>query len=101
MSGEPPSDPDASPRFTPRPDLLVEEIEDEVLILDPNKNKYFALNGVGHVIWRWLERGETFEALIDHLEETFEAPRDALTRDALAFLESLERNQLISPHPDR
>jgi hypothetical protein len=74
--------------------------QEGAVLLDLRSGKYFALNGVGGLIWQGIERGEPLAALLSRLEglegET-ETPAGRLRADADAFLSQLLHKGLIRP----
>jgi hypothetical protein len=63
--------PDESHRYSLQAGLVVELLDDEVLILDLERNAYYGLNPIGHSIRQQLDKGACFADLNDHLEATF------------------------------
>lgn len=72
-----------------KPNLVIEEVEDEGLILDMNGNVYFSLNPVALAMIKRLEDGETLGEVAEAIGEEFEAPVDHIRRDVEIFLEAL------------
>jgi hypothetical protein len=85
-----------SDRFETRESLVLEEIDDEVVILDLQKNVYFGLNEVAKLVWRGLERDQTIGEIVDELVEQFDVEREVLTCDVHAFVGEALENELIS-----
>jgi hypothetical protein len=77
--------------------------QEGAVLLDLRSGKYFALNGIGGLVWQGIERGEPLAALLSRLEglEGLEGetgtPAGRLRADADAFLSQLLRKGLIRP----
>lgn len=81
---------DRSDRFELRDDLVVEEIDEEVVVLDLEGNRYFGLNEVGWDIWRDLDETEkNFGQIVDDVASRFEISTERARRDAEAFVDQL------------
>ncbi len=53
------------------------------------------LNGPAETIWRCLENGEEFEAILDALKTKYDAPEELLRTDLAAFIAKLEGLKII------
>ncbi len=70
-------------------------IDDEVVVLDLQRDEYFTLNATGAAVWHLLVDGATVEQLADALMARFEVDADAAARDADAFVASLRERDLL------
>jgi Coenzyme PQQ synthesis protein D (PqqD) len=87
----------ASARMKPDPDVLFQEVEGEVVLLDPSTDKYFALNDVGTRCWQLLaEHGDLEEVLARMLDE-FEVEEPTLRADVEALVAKLSAHGLVVP----
>lgn len=75
-----------SDRFSPREDLVLEEIEDEVVILDLKSNNYFGLNPVARLVWQKLDQDSSVGEIIKVIAEQFEVERQQVADDVRDFL---------------
>ena len=85
------------PRWSPRSDLLLEEIEGECLVLDLEQNVYFTLNALGRFVWRALEKGALIDQIITDLVSRYPTIEpDELARDVHRFLQQMNDHGLIT-----
>lgn len=68
---------------------------DGAVLLDLEKGKYFSLNAVGMEIWRKVEERASRREILEHLGNTFQAPRGQLEEDLEVFIRSLSEKGLI------
>ena len=78
-----------------RPDILWREVDDEVVLLDPSRRRYYGIEGIGVHAWRLLQRRITFLRLLERLSEEFEVGEEMLRRDLHDFLSKLIRQGLV------
>ena len=76
-------------RFSLREDLVVEEIDDEFLILDLNRNTYFGLNGVARQIWKDIKDHRSFEQIVLNICEKYGISREQAAGDAHEFIHDI------------
>lgn len=76
-------------------DSVAAQVGEDLVLMSIERGAYFGLDGIAAAIWRNLARPITVAALCDVLAGTFEAERDRLERDVLAFLETLRAQALI------
>lgn len=83
-------------RFAPAASVHWTDAGGELVIFDPVRGSYHALNGSAAAIWRALGDGRSAEAIVDLLVGRFEADRDAIAADVAVFLSSAVSSGLIS-----
>jgi hypothetical protein len=88
----PPRRPDE--RYEANPDVVFEELDTEVVLLDPNTGNFFGLNSTGQIVWRALKNGASVEDLVGQLRALTEAPQEVRT-DVEDLLDDLEERALI------
>ncbi|HWV57750.1 MAG TPA: PqqD family protein [Longimicrobiales bacterium] len=81
------------------PDLLSAELDAEVILLDAEAGRYFALDGVGRVIWEAIDPSARVAELCAAVLARFEVDEATCVRDVLAFLEQLADRKLIGVRP--
>jgi hypothetical protein len=72
-------------RFVVREDLLTEQVDDELVILDMDKNVYFGMNAVGKAVWALLPH-RTYLEIVEELLGVYKVQREVLHRDVTTFL---------------
>ena len=68
------------------PAILFTDLDDVVVMMDPDKGVYHELNAVGSEIWRLLERPRSAEEICELVLDEFEVMPETARRDVLAFL---------------
>lgn len=87
-------------RFSLRPDLVVEEVDDEVIVLDLEGNQYFGLNNVGWMIWKAIaDEDRPLEEIVSSIATQFEIDGALARQDAEAFLVELIEAGLATKQP--
>jgi hypothetical protein len=75
---------------------------DSAVILDCNKNKYYALNRTGSMLWSLLQRGVSERDAAEQTVKTFGSPPENVGEDIHVFVERLQALGLVerscSPH---
>jgi len=75
--------------------LFWRESGDEVVALDAEVSRYFAVNPSATVLWKRLGDGASEEELADALCERYGIERDLAEREVKAFLEVLSARGLL------
>lgn len=70
--------------------------DDETVMLDVDRGKYFGVEGAGHHIWETVVDPTSVDELIRTLLEQYEVDESTCRSDTLAFLSDLADNGLIS-----
>jgi hypothetical protein len=76
-------------------DLTSAALDDGTVVLDLKAGKYFNLNEVGTRILELISTSQRVGDLIETLLREYDVPRAQLQQDVVAFLEDMERQQLI------
>ncbi|MBI2865198.1 MAG: PqqD family protein [Chloroflexi bacterium] len=75
--------------------LQTAPVQDDLVILDLQRDQYVALDAVGRGIWELIETPRSLEDLCRHLSEEFDAAPEEITADMRAFVEELVKNGLV------
>jgi hypothetical protein len=78
-----------------RADPLSAPIDGELVMLDVDRAVYFGLERIGRRIWELLEEPRPAGALCETLQAEFDVAPERCQADVLAFLEEMERAQLV------
>ena len=54
------------------------------------------LNGPAETIWKCLEQGMEFDAIVAQLKAEYDAPESTLRADLTAFIEKLKKYKIVS-----
>jgi hypothetical protein len=86
-----------SDRLRLRDDALEwRELEGEIVAVDMRESVYMTVNQSGAILWPALLEGATKEELVERLMTAFALDRAAAAHDVDAFVEMLERQDLIA-----
>lgn len=75
---------------------VAEPVDDELVMADIDRGKYYAFNDIATAIWQNLERPITVEELCARLCQQYEVSAKQCAADVLEFLNKLEERRLIS-----
>jgi hypothetical protein len=81
------------------PDVAHREIEGQVLLLTPDDDVLYTLNGTGKLAWELLADGSTPCEIAERIASTYAIPVEVAERDAAAFFDELERKGVVSRRP--
>ena len=70
-------------------------VDDEVVVLDAERDLYLGTNNSGSVLWKELAAGATRSQLAGLLVERFDIEQDRAESDVQAFLEQLTAANLV------
>ena len=70
-------------------------VDDEVVVLDGERDLYLGTNSSGSVLWQVLVEGATRTELADVLVARFDIEHDRAVSDVQAFLEQLATAHLL------
>jgi hypothetical protein len=84
-----------SKRVFVAPDVLVQELEGDSVLLNLNSGRYFGLDHVGTRMWATLTTAASIQAASDTLQDEYEVEKDRLERDLQALVEKLVGHGLV------
>lgn len=98
MSGEspPPAVPDLTSRIARSPDVLVQELDGEAVLLNLESERYFGLDPVGTRVWALLEERTSLDAVHETLLAEFEVEPERLRADLLQLVGELAGAGLVT-----
>jgi hypothetical protein len=76
------------------PDVIVTDLEDESVLLNPRTQAMFTLNATGRVVWNNLETKD-IDGIAAELESQFEVDFETAKTDASQLLEELTKAGLV------
>ena len=79
------------------PNLLVEVVEDDLLVLDRTAGWIHKLNPSASIIWRAIERGSDPASIASELSETYDIGLETATRDTREILSKFASLSMIEP----
>jgi hypothetical protein len=84
-----------SPKWQATKDLLSSKIDDEVIIMGLQTDKYYGLDAIASRIWELLEEPRSLDELVSLLREEYEVEEDICRQETLALLQDLSSQKLI------
>lgn len=85
-----------STKLTPRPELVCQELDGEIVILDMQQEQYFGLNAVGARMWQLMSAGENTDQIIETIKSEFEVTEDTIRTDLTALCGQLTDAGLLT-----
>lgn len=78
-----------STTVVPSPDVLVQELEGEAVLLNLASERYFGLDDVGTRIWQHLADCGRLDRVCERMQEEFDVDVETLRADVLRLVEEL------------
>lgn len=75
--------------LTPAPDVLVQELEGESVLLNLDSERYFGLDEVGTRIWQLLGEHRSLERVCEEMLKEYDVDESELRRDLLKLARDL------------
>jgi archaeosine-15-forming tRNA-guanine transglycosylase len=75
--------------------VFVQEVDEEMILLDANTQKYFSLDEVGAIFYHFLEDEEDLRVIVKELSEHFSKDEKVIEDDLLQFLATLQEKGLV------
>jgi hypothetical protein len=86
-------------RYLVNEQVVVTDLGDELVLMEPASGKMFSLNSSGRTLWRRLPA--TAEELAEALCEAFEVSLEEARVDSAAWLASLSKVGLVKADPQQ
>lgn len=80
--------------FVPTSDVVVTDLDDDLVLLDPKSGEMFALNESGRCVWHALDQG--LDAAAAALVDAFDVPPERAHADVRALVAELVAAGLVS-----
>ena len=82
-------------RISKRPDVLIEEIDEETVLFDPKNRNTYALNQVGSIIWQLCDGGHTPSEISEEISEALGVDSAQVLEDVLRIINELLDKKLV------
>lgn len=82
--------------ITINPDVVMQEVEDEIVLLHVRTEHYFSLDDVGTTMWSLIQTHRHAEDILTALLDIYDVSEEELAHDLDNFLKALEARDLIS-----
>ena len=80
-------------------DVLYEVLEDEVVLLNLETERYYILDPVGTRMWQLLVEHHDPELVVQHLLDEFEVDEASVRNDLAELIEQLLERKLLASNP--
>jgi hypothetical protein len=78
---------------TPR--VLSTPLQSDLVFLNPGRDNYVAIDGVGRAIWETLTEPMTIAAMVARLQQNFDADPAVIESDLITFVDQMQQEGLI------
>ena len=82
-------------KVTIPPQVLVNPVDEELVILDLTSGTYFGLNPVGAQIWQFLSAGKTLAETCKAMVENYDVSPSEIERDVVHLINELLSKNLV------
>jgi len=79
------------------PHIVHETIEGETIILNLKNGYYYSFDGIGPVIWKFIEKNAEIKQITQIFLKHFKSPEKDFVTRVMDFIARLEENELIIP----
>ena len=86
---------DFSKRFSPKPDVLVRELDGEAVILNLGDESYYGLNESGTRMWQTLINATSIDDATKELLDEYEVEEQTLRADLAKLIGSLLERKMV------
>lgn len=86
---------DFSKRFSPKPDVLVRELDGEAVILNLGDESYYGLNESGTRMWQTLINAASIDDATKELLNEYEVEEQTLRADLAKLIGSLLERKMV------
>lgn len=76
--------------------LASQAIDEDLVILNLKRNNYIALDAIGRRTWELIASPRRVDELCQQLSQEFDGTPEQIAADALAFLNELEREEMLN-----
>lgn len=84
------------PLPAPHEHIVATEFEGgEGVLVDLNAKRYYKLNETAMLVWRGLEKGDSFEQLLNEMTGIYDVTREHAARSIEKILLDLQTSQLV------
>lgn len=91
----------ADTKAQPHPDVMVQRVEDDLLLVHLVTNQIFTLSSTAARLWELLEVGHTLESSIGNLLNEYDVERSELEQDVYDTVNTLIETDLLVLEADR
>lgn len=78
------------------PDLIYNQIDDEIVILSIENEEYYYLNSIGSEVWNAIAEPKKFSNIIDILLESYDVSKDVCESETIQYLMELFDLEIVN-----
>jgi len=78
-----------------KPKIILESFEDEIVIINLESGNYYSLEKLGAVVWGLIEKGKSFNYILNHIKSKYPQNHVNLENDIQKFIAELDKEGLI------
>jgi hypothetical protein len=83
-----------SMNYRHNPRVVVTDLDDELVLLDPVSKQMFSLNAVGRLLWLQLPL-QGLDGALEQITKSFDVSPEQARADAVTLIESLAQSKLL------
>lgn len=83
-------------RFARNPRILVQQVSEQTVLLNPTDGRYFALDDVGSRVWELCDGSLTVAQMAARIHEEYDAPISVIETDVIELVTEFRNEQLVS-----
>jgi hypothetical protein len=83
-----------SMNYRHNPRVVVTDLDDELVLLDPVSKQMFSLNAVGRLLWLQLPL-QGLNGALEQITKSFDVSPEQARADAMTLIESLSQSKLL------
>jgi hypothetical protein len=100
MDTQPRASLDLSAIVTPSPEVLVQELDGEAVLLNLESERYFGLDDVGTRLWQHLLEHRRLERVCEEMQKEYDVDESTLRADVLGLVDELIAAGIVSVEQD-
>lgn len=77
-----------------KPDLLLQKVADEMVLLEPESGEYFTLNSVGADMLELMQEGKSAAEIAEQIASEYEVEVQLVTNDLNELMQQLQNANL-------
>ncbi|GGB75780.1 lasso peptide biosynthesis PqqD family chaperone [Blastomonas aquatica] len=83
-------------KYQRKPDVIAADMGGETVMLSVSTGKYFALSGIGQIIWDLMVEPRCVEEMVSAICQSHNVDETTCRKDCEAFLDDLARQGLAA-----
>jgi hypothetical protein len=76
-------------------EIIGSEVDDEVILMSIDNEKYYGLDDIGSSIWKKIEKPASVSEIVDALLKEYLVDEITCTKEVIKFLQEMELKRVI------